>query len=158
MAFPSNIGTQQDSLQVGWTAARNAAGQIKQRAIAVRDMSASGPVGSSTVLNLLTLLIDQRAILQRAAALSGMQAYAQEQLGNPVVDIATAFSAMITAMDAAGTWIIVNFPTITDGSGTYLAAYFWEVGPTGRIQDRQFDTASLGPLRTLLNNLILSID
>jgi hypothetical protein len=152
MAFPSSVGVPY-ILANAWDSARKFAGQLKIAATNVRALSLAGPVTSSDILNLQILMADIKAQLAILAAVPGLAAYAQAQTNNPSLDVAAAFSAMATAIDNCGSWVVTNFPK--DGSGFLLAQTF---SGAGRPTDRTFSTATLAGFRTQLDALIATID
>jgi hypothetical protein len=155
MAFPSSSGTKQENLASAWSIARNAAGGIKQRAESLKTSSAAGPIPAASVLDLLTYLADQKLVLSRVAGLTGIAAYAQEQVGDPALNVATEYSNMIAAVDAVRDWVLANFPK--DGSGYLLVTQF-AGDNSGRTVSRQFSSAETAGLRTVLDALIATID
>jgi len=152
MAFPSATGTTA-SLGNAWEKATQTASMIKQRAQAVRAASAAGSIGASQILDMLVLFAQCKTTLTAAAAVPGVAAYAQEQVNNPALDVAGAFSAMVTQLDATRDWVTTNFPK--DGSGYLLDR---TLGEDGRWIDRQFSSATLATFRTVLDALIATID
>jgi hypothetical protein len=129
------------------------AGAVKQGAQTLVALSNAGPVGAAQIIRFCADLADARDLFTRLAAVPGLGAYAQEQIANPSLNIATEFTAMATAIDNARSWIVTNFPK--DASGYLLAMQF---DANGRTNERLFDTASLAQLRTQLTALIATID
>lgn len=152
MTFPSDTGTKLDTLESAWHGARSTAATIKQRATALRSLSTAGPVNSTGILTYLVNLVSDRATLARYAAVSGIGPYAQAQVSDNTLNVATEFAAMTSACDGVISWIAMNFPK--DASGFLLAQQF----SANQIIDRQFATATLAPLRTQLDTLIATID
>lgn len=152
MAFPSTAGSIPQTLSVAWETARAVAGTIKLQTQSLRTQSAQGNVGASQILNHLTFLADQKVRLQAIAALPGIAAYAQEQVNDPTLNVATEFNAMVAAMDGVRDWVIANFPA----SGGFLQAQSFQAD--GRTVDRQFSTATLATYRTQLDALIATIN
>jgi hypothetical protein len=152
MAFPSTAGTAPEALSVAWVRAMSIAGAIKTDTQAIRAQSLAGDVGASRILNHLTFLADQKVALQAIAALPGIGAYAQAQLNDNTLNVATEFNAMISAMDAVRDWVIANFPA----SGGYIQAQ--QLQANGRTSDRQFTTVMLANYRTQLDALIATIN
>ena len=151
--FPSTVGTKPDTLANAWERARQIAGSIKTRAQSARDQSLAGPLGSSAILNFLVMLAESRVLLMRYAAVPGLAAYAQAQVNDPSLNVATEFNNLVAQMDACRDWVIANFPK--DGLGYLLAVQF---NVEGRTVDRQFSTATLAGFRTQLDALIGTID
>lgn len=152
MAFPSSVGRPY-ILSNAWEGARKYAGILKTSATNLRALSAAGPVTSSDILNFQVLMADIKAQLQTLAAVPGLAAYAQAQVNDNTLDVAASFTAMTTAIDNTGGWVITNFPK--DGSGFLLAQQF---NGGGRPTDRTFSTATLAGFRTQLDALIATID
>lgn len=155
MAFPSSTGTKQDSLAKAWETARAVAAGIKQRGESLRAASAAGPIQVGGILDYATYLADQRLTLAKVAALSGIGAYAQDQIADPAINVATEFSGIMTTLDSTISWIIANFPK--DGGGWLLATNF-NPDNSGRTQWRTLSTAQTAGLRTALEALIAAID
>lgn len=152
MAFPSTAGTAPEALSVAWVNAMSIAGSIKTDTQAIRAQSLAGNVGASRILGHLTFLADQKVRLQQIAALPGIGAYAQAQLNDNTLNVATEFNAMIAAMDGVRDWVIANFPA---ASG-FLQAQSFQAD--GRTTDRQFSTVALANYRTQLDALIATIN
>lgn len=153
MAFPSSFGTKLNDLAAAWNGARQWSGLVKQRAQAVRSLSLAGTLGASNILEFSTLLADAKVALQTYAAVPGIGAYAQEQVSDPALNVATEFTTMVSAIDGCTAWIVANFPK--DGSGFLLAA---TLAATGRQVDRLFAAAATATFRTQLDALIATID
>lgn len=155
MTFPSNTGTKQDDLAMAWARARTTAASIKSRATALRNAAQAGSIGSSAILDFATMLADAKLALQRSASTGGIAAYAQEQVNDNTINVATEFSTMMASLDSITSWITINFPK--DGNGFLLAVQFAGDG-TGRTTDRQFTAVQTAGLRTALDSLIATID
>lgn len=155
MTFPSTTGTKQDSLAVAWARARDTAAGIKNQATNLRTASVNGNVGASAILSFATYLADAKLILVRSSSTGGIGAYAQSQINDGTIVVATEFNNMMTTLDSVIAWIIANFPK--DGSGFLLAVQF-AADNSGRTTDRQFSTAALANFRTTLDTLIATID
>lgn len=84
----------------------------------------SAPVGADAVLNMALNLNRVITMMDSAAGLPGMSAYAQTQLGSPTYDIAAQYGTMRTAMVAILTWINANLPanaaSVANGALTYV--------------------------------------
>jgi hypothetical protein len=152
--FPTLSGSVHDDLSVAWTKARVAAGYIKQQTLSLKALSVAGNVGSTQILDYLTMLTLQKASLQNSAAIPGIDVYAQNQTGTSI-DITVSFNAMVSAINTVGSWIMTNFPK--DASG-FLLAKQWEAGNTGRTVDRQFTTSDLAAFRTQLDALLATLN
>lgn len=154
-AFPSTSGSVQESLDSAWRRARQVAGDIKQRTTMLNNAAAAGNISSSAILSYATQLADAKVALASVASVSGIGAYAQEQIADPTFDIVTSFNDMVAAVDAVTAWIIANFPK--DGDG-YLLATLFSPDNNGRTQDRQFTPVQTANLRTALNGLLATIN
>lgn len=152
MAFPSTSGTNPVTLANALGTAMSVASYVKAQSQSLRDRSASAAIGSSSILGYLTILADARLQLVAVSALAGIAAYAQAQLGDSNLNIATEFTNMLAAMDAVRDWVKTNFPS----SGGYLQAVQFQAD--GRTVDRQFDTATLATFRAQLDSLIATIN
>lgn len=155
MAFPSDTGTAQDSLSQAWTVARVTAGRIKNRAQTLSVQAAAGSISSSAILDFATGLADARFLLLKASQTGGIGAYAQAQMNDNTLSVATEFTTMMAALDDAIAWVVTNFPK--DASGFLLARQF-QAGNTGRTVDRQFTPAQTATFRTVLDALAATIN
>lgn len=155
MAFPSATGTVQDSLAQAWAVARATASTVKASAQTLNTRSAAGNVASSEILDFATYLADAKIALTKASQTGGIAAYAQAQINDSNVNIATEFTNMMNAIDGTIGWVVANFPK--DGNGFLLARQF-QAGSTGRTVDRQFTPAQTATLRTTLDTLIATIN
>lgn len=150
--FPSATGTKA-SLDKAWTSATETAAMIKQRAQAVRDLSAAGNIGASMITDMLVLFADCKLALNKAAAVPGIASYAQTQVNDGTFNVSSAFATMVAQLDAVRDWAISNYPK--DGNGYLLDR---TLGADGRWIDRQFSTATLASFRAQLDALIATID
>lgn len=148
MAFPT-INTRRN-LASGLEQAQEQALSLKTLAAYHKAQMAAGPVTSGALLALLANLKGAKGIFTESAGLAGMDAFAQGQLG---AGVASDFTAMMNAIDAAGSWIITNFPK--DGSGYLLSE---TMNGTGDRTERLFTSAQTAGLRTLLDTLISTIN
>lgn len=153
MAFPSSNGSVQVSLAEAWGDARAAAANVKSRAQQASAASSAGTLTGDQALQLSTFLADSKVQLQRDAAVSGIAAYAQSQVGDPALNVAAEFSAMLTALDAVVTWVVANFPK--DGTGRLLHQ---TLTAAGRPVSAPFTAAQTAGLRTALDGLSASIN
>lgn len=150
MGFPS-INTA-PTLDESWREARLLASQIKQNAQDNVTAAATGINGRS-LIGLSAYMADQYARLGILAAIPNLAAYAQTQVSNPSLDVASAFNTMRTAMVNVVSWIMTNFPK--DASSNLLYQQFTGDGHTTYTT---FTSGQLAPLVTLLNALIATID
>lgn len=114
---------------------------------------ATGTVSSQSLLNIETVLAQLNAQLTQYAAVQGLAAYAQAQVGNPSLDVVGAFGAMQAALVAVLTWIVANFPK--DSNGNLLYAQF---NASGVVVWTNFTGAQLAPLSPLLTALSATIN
>lgn len=152
MAFPSSIGTAGLSLQQALSSAQSLAGQIKQQATALSNLSVTNGVGAQNIISFATQLTINNVSLTNYASITGMEAYAQAQLGNASLDIAGAFNTMQAAIVSTISWITANFPT---DSGGYLQFAQWN---GGTVSYTTFTPAQLTGFSTVLNTLIATIN
>jgi hypothetical protein len=153
MAFPSSNGSIQISLAEAWADARSVAANIKSRAQQVSSAAAAGTLTGDAALSLSQYLADAKVQLQRDAAVSGISAYAQNQVGDPALNVAAEFTNMLTQIDAVTAWIVANFPK--DGTGRLLHQ---TITAAGRPVSAPFAAAQTVGLRTALDGLIASIN
>lgn len=148
MAFPT--ANTRRTLSSALDRAQDQAANIKAIAQYNRDLMAAGAITASRMLALLDNLRGAKGVLSETSALAGIAAYAQGQLGDS--SVSTEFSAMMTAIDNAGAWIISNFPKATDG-----ALKSEDMDVQGNRTERTFSTTQTVALRTLLDTLIATI-
>jgi hypothetical protein len=153
MAFPSETGTKEFDLERAWSHARQWAGMVKLAASNVRTLSLAGTLTATNVLQLSNHLADAKVEFARVSSVPGIGAYAQEQVANPALNIATEFTGMTNAIDGTIGWIVANFPK--DGGGFLLAQ---TILASGRQQDRVFTAVATAGFRTQLDALISAID
>jgi hypothetical protein len=157
MAFPSNVGTQALGLAQALPTAQGLATTIKTQASSLSAQCAAGGLQASAAINFLTLLADSKVKLQQCAAVPGISAYAQAQLGD--VSIATEFTTMLAAMDAVTAWVTTNFPVATDATNyTSLATMQFDQAGTGRIVQRTFTAGQTAGLKSVLDALVATIN
>jgi hypothetical protein len=153
MPFPSNSGTASLGLAQALPLAQAVAGNIKFQAQNLVTACGQGPVAANVILNYLTVLADAQLTFAKVAAVPGIAAYAQAQVGD--ANISAEFSAMTSAITAVTNWALANFPV--DASG-FLQAIAFTGDSTGRTQQATFTTAQTTGLVTVLNALIATIN
>jgi hypothetical protein len=153
MAFPSNTGSTQASLDLAWANARQIAGQVKATAQSLNTSSAAGNIVASSVIDYCTSIAGYYAQLQTISAIPNIASYAQNQVNNPTLDVAGSFNAMMTQIQNVIAWIKANYPQ--DGSGFFLERSF---NADGTWAPRMLTPAQTGGLRTVLGALIATID
>jgi len=151
MTFPTNTGDPPLSLSQTFVHIRALAGAIKQNAVALKSRSLAGPVPAPDVMYYCTGLAGQRATLATLAATPGLADYVATYY--PAVDLAAAYTAMITQVDATTAWMVANFPKAA--SGELLLVKFAADGTT---TTNTFSTAVLTTFRAQLDLLIAQID
>lgn len=147
MPFPASNGSIPLTLDQAWSGARLAAQQIQQQATALNAQIPNG-VSSQSILNSPNFFATLNAQLTQYAAVPGLAAYAQAQINNPSFDVSGAFNAMQTALVAAATWIMQNFPF----------ASFASANAQGFVVYTTFTAGQLAPLATLLTALSATIN
>jgi hypothetical protein len=153
MPFPSSSSDLASGLALALKVAQN----VRGRASSLSGASLAGPLSGGQIVDFAAFLADQRLTLDTVRQMNGIGPYAQSQLGSPALDIAAEFTAMLNAIDSTIAWMLTNFPTITDGSGTYLALLSWNGSNNGRTVFRQFSTAVLAGFRVQLDSLAATI-
>lgn len=130
---------------------QNEARRLKTIAADLKAQSLSGPISADAITAFFLILGSAKARFASASAVTGLGAYAQDQLGSPALDIAAEFTAMTTQIDATISWIMANFP----GSGGYVLKE--QLAADGTITVRQFSTAALAAFRAQLDALTATI-
>lgn len=150
MAFPAS-GTR-ESLAGVFVRVQRTAHQLREAADALKAKAQAGTANARDLMEFATRLADCIAEFNAAAATPGIGPYAQEQVGDPTLDIAAEFTAMVSAATSTRDWIVANVPKSADG-------YFLGVTvlSTGRYQWRAFGAAALSALTTRLDALIATI-
>jgi hypothetical protein len=151
--FPSSTGSTQQTLADGLANARSSAASIKAQAQSLLAQIAAGPVSAAALIAIPGYAAQWVAALNACAALPGMATYAQAQVGNATLDVAAAFNAMVSAIQAVGSWITTNTPK--DGSGNLLVMQY---GGSGALVYATFTSGQLAGLVTALNALVATID
>lgn len=150
MAFPSS--TTKDSLASAWGLIQGRAAQIKIHAQEISNTSAAGDISAKVIVDYATILADAVVAIDKAAAISGIAAYASAQIGDPTLDVVTEFTNMRAAIVATRNWIIANFPK--DANGYLLFVSFTA---DGRYTFRNLTTTQTAGLRTQIAALIATI-
>lgn len=153
MAFPSSGGSVPYTLEAAWQGARTTAAMVKSQAQQLAGAAQSAAVSGQTLISFAAFLADSYARLNQYASLSGIAAYAQNQIGDATFDVSSAFTAMTSAISATVGWIKGNFPK--DANGNLLYVQFTSDGHT---QYTSFTVAQLANFVTQLNSLIATID
>lgn len=154
MAFPATGTSRADNLSDVWSRARDRGRQVRAAAVTL-SASATGPNTSGwDVLQFSTFLADAKVDLLRYSQVGGIGAYAQAQINDATVNIATEFNSMMSAIDAVTAAIITNFPK--DGSGRLLFLTF-AADNSGRYVSSTFTAAQMAPVKTSLDALVATI-
>ena len=153
MAFPSSTGSVQQTLDQGWANARSVAASVKAQAQQLVTLIGGGSVSAQLIVAVPGYATAWLAALNSVAALPGIVAYAQAQVGNGTLDVAAAFTAMTAAIQNVSSWITTNTPK--DGSNNLLVVQY---NADGTLKWASFTSAQLAGLVTQLNALIATID
>lgn len=121
---------------------------LKQLCIRTRDRAAAGPIVATVIIDTFIHLQDERNALLQARSVPGLAEYARAQKGNDTLDIVAEFNAVITAIEAASSWISSNFPA--DANGFLLRETLGANSPV----DRSFATAATAGFRSSLQAII----
>ena len=147
MAFPTR-----DSLQKTWVQLSSRAKSLKTNCTEFNALSLAGPVSASAVEGLFSTLGDFRNYAVSTANTPGLADYVKAQYADANLDIASEYTAMITAIDSALSWISANMPK----SGGYVLMDQWAAD--GTISRRTFTTTTLAGLRTVVDSVIATIE
>lgn len=156
MTFPSRSGSVQDDCERAWGRARDLASQMKLATQDIKTVSLAGTMTSSQVLDYATKLAEIKASLQACAAVQGIQAYAQAQINDNTINVATEFNAMIAALDNVTSWLLANFPKTP--TTNELRAKLFAGDNSGRTTDVVFSAAATSGFRTQLDALLATIN
>jgi len=150
MAFPS--GKNKDTLSKAFNDTRLKSRNLKQDAIDIINTTLAGTITRKVIMEFNTKIADALDVWDAAAAKTGIQQYAIDQLEDPTLTIAADFLAMKTTAVATRDWIISNFPNT---GGLLLERSF---DANGRMVLATLSTAQTAGLRTELNLLIATIE
>jgi hypothetical protein len=151
MAFPSNVGTQQQNLDFVWNQIRAIVTNIKQTTASV-SVSVGAGCTSDVILNYLAFLVNNKNQLDKLTATPGIAQFAQAQISNPSFDVVGQYNLMATAIVNTGTWIVGNFPA----TGGFIQPSSFNAD--GSLTYRPFTAVALAPLLALMNALLATID
>lgn len=149
MAWPASTQTLEKALANVNTQALAVKARLQQL---VTD-SAAGAVDRWRLVDVMRLLSQAIAMWNAASALPGMAAYAQAQVGNSQLDVATEFQSMVNAAQSLLNWIAANFPK----DATSGAALVASLNADGTMTQLTFTTAQLATFRTNANAVIATI-
>lgn len=147
MAFPATS----QALARAYAGIKAMALDIRNQSVALRDRSAAGSTSAEVIVTFVRSMARIRTDLSGLTATPGLGAYAQEQEGNPALNIVAEYNAMIAQLDATTAWVAANIPS--DGTYNLIVT----IGPSGLIDWRMFDAAATAGLRSALNQLIAAI-
>jgi hypothetical protein len=136
----------------GYDEAKSIAAELKRLCQDTKAATAAGPVSANVIRQLYDRLLSAKARFAIIAAIPGIGAYAQQQEGDPLYDVAAKFTAMTTEINDTINWIIGAIPT---GTGGLVLLETWT---TSGVSVRTFTTAQTAGLRTELDALIATID
>lgn len=140
MAWPAT----QNTLQTTLAQVSSQALTVANTVTALRDQSAAGVVSRARVVSVIRTIRTAVAIWNAAAAVPGIAAYAREQFSDTGLDVAAAFSAMVTQAEELANWIESAFPK-DPGSGAWL---IYTVGADGNLTELTFTTAEMAGFRS----------
>jgi len=149
MAFPASTLTTQDA----WDEMRKLAIRAKSAAGVLSVDSLAGDTNRDRYVRLQRILdqiIDRWLILQ---AVPGLEAYARDQINDPVLNLQAEYIAMRDAGIALRSWIFSNIP-IDSGSG---AALLYSVDADGNQISLTFSTAQTTTFRTNVTTFVATI-
>jgi hypothetical protein len=144
MAFPGSGST---SLATTWANLQGAAGRVKDRSA---FLSAQSTLTRRHVLEHQNYLLDIRGQMEVFAAAPGIQPYAQNEINDPSLNLATEYVAMRNAIDTLLAWGVTNFPNTSGELRVYTFA-------SQRVTDINLTGGELSAYKTQLNNLIATI-
>jgi len=144
MSFPGSGTT---SLAGTWANLQAAAGRVKDKSA---FLAAQGSLTRRAVLEHQNYLLDIRAQMEVFAAAPGLQAYAQNEINNPSLNLATEYVAMRNAIDALLAWLVTNFPNTSGELRVYSFA-------SQRVTDINLTAPELSAYKTQLNTLVATI-
>jgi hypothetical protein len=146
--FPTNATR---TLDAALTQVLSLAAQLKAETQTVKALCAA-PLDATRLIQYQSFLADKADSFTALAAVPGLGAYAQTQLGDGTLNIAAEFTTMTNALTATRTWIGANFPKAA--SGELLERKF---DAAGRTTTNMFSTAQTAGLATVLDALIATI-
>lgn len=155
MAFPSSSGSKTENLASAWYTARQSAADIKKRSQNLWNLCNTSDVKGLVILEYAEYLSNKKSQLDAITSITGIGAYAQDQINDPTLNVGTEYAAMASAIDGVISWIITNMPK--DGSGYILTQQF-NGDNSGKIVQRTFNPTATQGLRTQLLTLIGTID
>jgi hypothetical protein len=147
MSFPSSGATLADK----WARIQSDAARLKSRSA---TLVAASQITRREALEYQNALLDIRADLETltaGAASNGLQAYAQAQVNDPSLNIATEYTTMRNALDALTAWLVTNFPNTTGELRVYTFV-------SSRVTDVQLTAGELTAYKAQLNGLIATIN
>lgn len=128
MAYPASHELLDRALQ----RSNNLALNLQDDATRLRDESALGDTQRVRYVDLMVHLKAAVVYWNQVKALPGIAAFASDVFGDPTLDVAAEFTAMVSAADALAAWLYNNVPkdvgtdaqleraVQTDGSIVYL--------------------------------------
>jgi hypothetical protein len=151
MSFPSSSSlTLEDALK----SLRDKALSVKTTSTNIRAQSLAGGTPYSSILNYMTALRGYKAQMASLYNITGLSAYAQEQLGNGFssINVVTEYNTMIATLDSTVQWIAANLNK--DGSNYALAV---QIAADGVLTERTYGSGALAGLRTQIDALLATI-
>ena len=149
MAYPASTQTLHDTLGRVNRTALTTQRQVQQ----LRNDSAAGDTIRQRYIDLQRTLDQAIKEWNKAASVPGIEAYARDQLQNQTLDLATEFSAMVTAATNLRDWINTNFPR----DATTGAVLLKTVDTAGTETPLVFTTAQTAGFRTQADAFIATV-
>lgn len=147
MSFPSSGATLADK----WARIQSDAARLKSRSA---TLVAASQITRREALEYQNALLDIRADLETltaGAASNGLQAYAQAQVNDPSLNIATEYTTMRNALDSLTAWLVTNFPNTAGELRVYTFV-------SSRVTDVLLTAGELTAYKAQLNGLIATIN
>lgn len=136
--------------------AQSLAKRMKTDAQSVRTSSVAGTMGSSQALDLARKLYEYKTEFNVLKLVPGVQTYGQSMYEGTAYNVATEFTAMLSALDDVTAWLLTNFPKTP--TTNELRAELWNADNSGRTVDVVFTAAATAPFRTVLDSLIAAVE
>ena len=151
MAFPTD--TTQVMLAFALREIQATAGSLKNRAISLRDNTASSGSTATAVLEYHSNLKSKSDRLSTLAATPGLVQYAKDQFDDQTFDVTAEFLAMMTEMQNVLDWIRANLPVSADGFVEEK-----KIEADDSVTPKTFLVGQTAGLRSQLNDLIDTIN
>jgi len=122
------------------------------RAFCTREIAlmSGGNRPSSVIIALWLRLHKSKLLLNSAASVPGIGAFAQTLKGDETLDVMAEFTAAVNTIQSTITWIEANFPNT---NGYLLERKFGN----GDLVEREFTPAETAGLRTVMQTIVDAI-